>query len=278
MTIIFDQYEERLERVKRSPTTRYHFRKAADGLTEYLHEQGLTPETADGIDLEEYFASLPYAASTKKLHLSHLKAAFGYALRRGTVTKDPTVDVLIEREPDKEPAVIPNAELREMKARLVTDREWLLWHLLVYTGMRRHELLALKWGDVKLADHTITIVGKGGKLRHVPIHPALYDVLVERGEHEPEQYVLANRRGGGLLPMSRRKFWDVLKCITREKYQAHAFRRTVASSLYANGVPGDTIDKILGWSPRSVRTRYYQAVADAQLQRAILQLYRDDPI
>jgi hypothetical protein len=34
----------------------------------------------------------------------------------------------------------------------------------------------------------------------------------------------------------------------------------------------------MGWSPRVVRTKYYQSVAPQQLQRAILKLYRDDPI
>jgi len=35
---------------------------------------------------------------------------------------------------------------------------------------------------------------------------------------------------------------------------------------------------MLGWAPRNVQDRYYIAVMDADLHRAILKLYVDDPL
>ena len=43
-------------------------------------------------------------------------------------------------------------------------------------------------------------------------------------------------------------------------------------------VPGDIIDKIMGWAPAGVRAKYYVKTKDLSLQRAILKLYADDPL
>ncbi len=278
MSVIFEQYEERLHRLKRHPGTLQNFHQAIEPFEKFLRANRVTPEQVDSPFIEEYFAQLERAPSTKRTHLTQIGAAYRYAHRRGVVPRDPTVDVLLERVPDREPQIIPNQALRDMKARLTTDREWLLWHLLAYSGMRRAEILNLKWEDVRSADNTITIVGKGGKLRHIPIHPALGEALAEQTPEPGTWVVRGQQRAGRSRPTSTRTFHTVMKCITRDEYTAHDFRRTVASSLYKNGVDGDTIDKIMGWSPRVVRTKYYVNVAPEQLLRAILKLYVDDPV
>lgn len=273
MSVIFDQYEERLHRLRRDPQTIRNYRAAVQSFGDFIRASRVEPEQVDSDLIEEYFAQLDRAATTKEMYLTNIGAAYRYAHRRGLIDRVPTVDVELAREPDKEPRIIPNEVLREQRDRIVTDRGWLLWHLLVYTGMRRSEILTLRWEDVKLDEGTITVVGKGGKLRHVPIHPALGEVLTEA--RRKNEWVLPGR---GDSHMAESTFYDVLHCITGREYTGHDYRRTVASSLYANGVDGDTIDKILGWSPRVVRTRYYVNVAPVQLQQAILKLYRNDPL
>lgn len=277
-SLILDQYEERLQRLRRQPSTIYNFKKARKPFEGFLQAHRVEAESLDPVLAEEYFAQLDMAPTTKKLHLEQIGAAYRYAHKRGLIMANPLVDVQLPRVPDREPRTVPAAELRAQRERLVLDREWLLWHLLVYTGMRRSEILALKWEDVKLPDNTITVTGKGGKLRHIPIHPALSEVLVDVERHG--DWVLGSSRcyEGESRPMANATLQKMVAQITGNKFSPHDFRRTVASSLYANGVDGDTIDKIMGWSPRVVRTRYYVNVAPEQLQRAILRLYAGDPV
>jgi hypothetical protein len=59
---------------------------------------------------------------------------------------------------------------------------------------------------------------------------------------------------------------------------AHAFRRTVATVMYEQGVRTRVIERIMGWSPRQMHERHYLRVADAPMHDAIQTLYRDDPI
>lgn len=273
MSVIFDQYEERLHRLRRDPQTIKNFRRSVAPFEAFIRAERIAPEQATPDLIEEYLAQSDLAPTTKELHLTNIGAAYRYAHRRGLIDRVPTVDVELAREPDREPRIISNAELREQRERIMSDRGWTLWHLLTYTGMRRMEILTLRWENVKLDEETITVLGKGGKLRHVPIHPVLGEVLVDA--KRKNEWVLAGRAGSHTAPST---FYETLHCINRKQYSAHDYRRTVASSLYANGVDGDTIDKIMGWSPRVVRTRYYVNVAPVQLQRAILKLYADDPL
>ncbi|MFB4165324.1 tyrosine-type recombinase/integrase [Alteribacillus sp. JSM 102045] len=50
-------------------------------------------------------------------------------------------------------------------------RNHLLFKLLATTGMRRQELVDLKWEQVNLENNTIRVEGKGKKERLLPLHP-----------------------------------------------------------------------------------------------------------
>jgi integrase len=170
--------------------------------------------------------------------------------------------------------------MREIKARVVMTRDWIWFHLLAYTGMRRSEIRGLKWDDgdpaasvLRLETQTIRVIGKGRKPRLVPVHPALGEVLVHH-RAEPGRYVVPSDGKNGvametIIDMSRR---------LHPTYTPHDYRRTVATSLRRNGVDSGVIDRIMGWAPSSIFRRYYDNVADAELHRAILKLYADDPV
>jgi hypothetical protein len=57
-----------------------------------------------------------------------------------------------------------------------------------------------------------------------------------------------------------------------------ASARPLRHSLRREGVYPDVIDRIFGWSPTSVRQRFYSGVDDDELHEAILQLYRSNPM
>lgn len=271
---LFEAYLERMRRKQRHRSTQSGFRIAALRFDHWLGDRGIRPENAGFTDIEEFLHDLPLAATTKELYLAHIGAAFRYAHARGVIAKNPIIDVELPRSPDKEPRIISNDELRQIKARVRTDWGWLIFHLLAYTGMRRGEVFGLRWDDVSLRESTLRVLGKGGKLRLVPIHPALGEVLAEM---RPEAGMFVVRGRGAKGVMSTNTQQDVLKCM-HGIYTPHDYRRTVATSLKRNGVSENIIDRIMGWAPRAIRDRYYINVADIELQRGILKLYGDDPV
>lgn len=273
MDIILEQYRNRLTRLKRQRSTLVNFDKAARKFQAWLEATGRDAREIRAWDIEEFLDSLDQAETTKRTHLIHIGGAYRYAHRRGLIPADPTVDVLLPKLPEKEPRIIPSDELRAMRARIFGDRQWLIWHLLVYTGMRQGEIRALTWADVDFPSSTLHVLGKGGKWRYVPIHPALGESLVEQ-RGEPDCHVVTTTCG---RPVAYDTWMADLRTFTTD-YTAHDFRRTVATSLARNGVEERIADKILGWAPPTVGRRYYVNVATEELQRAILKLYANDPV
>ena len=280
MSIIFDQYSERLRRKNRSPHTRTGFATAADRLDRWLHVQGLDAENASYADLEEYFDTLDLSPGSRATHMKHIKAAYNYAVKRGALRHNPALDLELPKPPPGEPITIPNEELRAIRDSITLDRDWLFFHLLAYTGLRRAELVGLRWDAdgldgsvVQLADQTIRVWGKGDKRRLVPIHPALGEVLADAGER-PGCFVLNSWGKNGIASDTVQRMTKRLSPI----YKPHDYRRTLASSLARNGVEDPIIDKILGWAPAGTGRRYYIKVAGPELQRAILRAYADDPL
>jgi integrase len=282
LSLVFAQYTERLRRKRKSPHTLRGFATAATRLDAWLRAQGKTAEDASFEDLEEYFDQLPLSATSKGTHLRLIQAAYNYAVRRGTIRRNPALDVEVEQPADREPRIIPGHCLRTIKGRIVHDRDWIFFHLLAYTGMRRAEIATLRWDDgreegsvLRLPEQTIRVVGKGGKLRLIPGHPALAEALSSSRVHpRPGEWVVPSLGEKGVAH-------DTIQAMTKRLsplYTPHDYRRTVATSLARNGVPERVIDRIMGWAPRSVRGKFYVNVATEELQRAILRLYADDPL
>lgn len=275
MSVIFDQYEERLVRLRRNRQTISNFRKARRHFDNFLEEIGTTADQVEPWMVEEHFAGLPLAPNTVRTYFQQIKAAYRYALKRRVLHIDPTVDVQLPKVPDTEPVIIPNAELRRIKQRAWTDRQWIIFHLLAYGGLRLTEVLTARGEDVNLEDSTLRVIGKFGKLRNVPLHPALNEAIVEHCCFEPGLHLVPGRGKDGRL--SQGIFYRELREIAPE-WTPHDFRRTVATSLARNDVPERVIDRIMGWGKRGVRDRYYVNVAPVELQRGILKLYADDPV
>lgn len=259
---------------KRAPATLLAYDKAARRFQRHLDTLGKKAVEMETWDLEDYLSSLDLAPSTKNTEWIHLGGALRYAHRRGMLRRDPTVDVFLAPAPRTEPKTIPNAELRAMKARIHGDRQWLIYHLLTYTGMRQGEIRALHWSHVDLAAGTLHVErAKGDRTRYVPIHPALGEVLAEL-HGEDDRFVVTTR---GTCAIAYPTWLDDLRDFA-PGFTAHWFRRTVTSSLLDNGVEERFVKKMLGWEEQTVMGRFYDKVSIQLLQRAVLKLYADDPI
>lgn len=280
-SVLFAQYDEFLRRKRSSHHTMKNWRIVSTRLDEWLRERGLTAETARMGDFEDYFYDMPgLADSSKGTHLRMVKAAFAYGVRRGTVRDNPVIDIILPDPTPREPRIISNQELRDIRAGLVTDKEWMFFHLLAFTGMRRHEIATLRWDDgaadgsvVRLDTQMIRVLGKGRKLRMVPIHPVLHDCLRHVGERPGELVI----RSDAEYEIAARTLTTLTRRLHPE-YTPHDYRRTVATSLRRNGVDESVRNRIMGWGAKDMFMRYYDNVADAELHRGILRLYADDPI
>ena len=271
---MFQQYLERLHRRQAKPSTLNNFNRTIA----LFQESGLDPLKAEDWQIEEWLGLLGrercLAPRTIRLHLENLSAAYNYAVHRRIIQAAPTETVRLPREPDREPRILSHDELRYMLGNCMTDQQHLLLCILMFTGMRRNEVRCLKWEDI--SPDSIKVIGKGGKLRHIPLHPALQEVIVRWREEPTSPYCFPGR--GGALRHQRSLAVVLDQARGKVLCSFHDFRRTVATSLADNGVQEGIIDRIMGWAPRTVRERYYVRRADESMQAGILALYANDPI
>jgi integrase/recombinase XerC len=143
--------------------------------------------------------------------------------------------------------------------------------LLYGSGLRVAELCGLRPGDVDLRVGTVTVWGKGGKQRQVPITPPAVAALgawLERGRVElarddtPADAVFLNQRGRRLAPR------DVRRIIDRRASSPthpHALRHTFATHLLDGGADLRVVQELLGHADLST-TQHYTHVSKERLR------------
>jgi integrase len=130
------------------------------------------------------------------------------------------------------------------------------------TGLRRGELLALRWSSVELTGKNpqLTVEGstaKSGHTRHIPLNTEAADTLKRWREECPD----ADR----VFPIdtSFKSAW--LKLLTRAKVTAfrwHDLRHHFASRLVQAGVPLNTVRDLLGHASMTMTLRYAHLAPD----------------
>ena len=94
---------------------------------------------------------------------SYFKKILTYAVQEGYINSNPCDRVVKVRSQITSEQKINYLEAHELKARMQgckdDKREWIypLFRLLAYTGMRRQEVLPLKWSDIDLEQATLSI-------------------------------------------------------------------------------------------------------------------------
>jgi integrase len=248
-------------------------------LSGWLEGKGLAATDADKWTLNEFFVSLreELAPSTLDTELTTVRAAYRWAKEEELIPDAPRITFETGCNGNvEEPTTFTNEQLRKVRSMIKDNLEELIFYLLAYTGMRRFEMCGLAWGDVDFERRELWIRGKGSKGRRVPIHPVLYKLLLERS-HKPEGETVLGP--GGSPRNVNHRLGILLKRagVDGGNRPAHAFRKTVTSVLTEEGVNPTDIDKIMGWSPATVRERYYTRT-NPNLGEAMAKLYRSDPI
>ena len=149
---------------------------------------------------------------------------------------------------------------------------------LLHTGMRRGEMLALRWEDVDFDRSRITIrrakvrgkitVPKSGKAREVPLSPELADVLRDMAETRHHREGLTDpgwvfRTASGQQHMERnfnRSFTRLTTAAAKKGVQPlhlHCCRHTFATLALESGRNIKWVAEILGHSDPTITLRTY---------------------
>ncbi len=143
--------------------------------------------------------------------------------------------------------------------------------IMIYTGFRIGELLSLKNKDVNLIDKIIKGGAKteAGKDRLVPIHPKIYNLVVNRYDSKNE-YFVTNFKGEQMKYNNyKREKWEPLMKVLGMKHNPHDCRHTFATLLNNAGANGTSIKKLIGHNSFTFTEKYYTHKDIEELRAAI---------
>ncbi len=106
----------------------------------------------------------------------------------------------------------------------------------LHTGMRRGEILGLKWEYVDLRHGFILLdVTKNGERREIPIDNTLKEMLNRMPRGFESVYVFTDLKTGDPYKTIKRSFSTALKKAEIKDFKFHDLRHTFASQLVMNG-------------------------------------------
>ena len=163
--------------------------------------------------------------------------------------------------------------LATVRANAAVDYAFLLHAIPAYTGMRRGEVLRLRWIDVDLDDGYVSARSrkqsrrKRETVRRIPLHPELKAGLLAWQERRTRgQHVICEPDGAGPINNDRanRVFWQPMRgtpwCLDngRDLFKVgfHTYRHSFASNLAAAGIDQRVIDEFMGHTTEAMRKRY----------------------
>ncbi|HUI55180.1 MAG TPA: site-specific tyrosine recombinase XerD [Bryobacteraceae bacterium] len=216
-------------------------------------------------------------------HLTALRGFYGFLLREGQISTDPTEYLGTPKHWQTIPKFLNLEEIdRIIKAVDVSRptglRDRAMLELLYATGLRVSELCRLGLSDLKADLDVVRTTGKGNKQRLVPVGKeavrAVGDYLklgrsaLLKGRSSP--YLFVTARGGCL---TRQAFWKLLAVHGRKAgifhgLTPHSLRHSFATHLLEGGADLRSVQVMLGHSDIST-TQIYTHVMRSRLRKTV---------
>ncbi|MCB9727625.1 MAG: tyrosine recombinase [Deltaproteobacteria bacterium] len=257
-------------------------------LADYLARAGVdvAPADVDPPRVRAYVADLAQRTGARTIarRLSTLRGFYQWLVRQGRRDDTPMHGLQNPRQGRPLPESVPVDTMMALLAPPTSDapaalRDHAILQLLYASGLRVSELCGLDVGDVDTSRGWVRVLGKGRKVREVPVHAqaraavqrwlAARPGLVARGKGaQPTTALFLNRRGGRLTDRSVRRVLDreVLRVAAAQHIHPHMVRHAFATHLLDGGVDIRHIQELLGHASIST-TQVYTHVGIERLIR-----------
>jgi len=219
------------------------------------------------------------AQSTRARKTSAVRGFFKFLHREKLVDVDPFKDIRQGRRSRKIPRQISVADIEKLLEAVAGDapvkvRDRAMLELVYACGLRVSELVGLEMGRVNVRDGFLTVSGKGGKERAVPIGRSAIGSLRQYLQEARPELDRAGRSttlfvGRGGRPLTRQGFWKKLReyalAAGLGPVSPHMLRHSFATHLLEGGADLRAVQMMLGHADLST-TQIYTHVAGKRLR------------
>ena len=272
--------------------TRAAYTRDLDAYLAFLDARGVAHRQANAKDMQAYLAALSadgLAATSRARRLSSVRQFYKFLLAEGCIDNDPTTTLSGPKSQRALPKVLSVAEVDRLLTAAAQRTEGqdgralfralrfnCLLEILYATGMRVSELVSLPRSVVRGDQRVLTITGKGGRERLVPLNPAARDALDRylnvSGRFDNSPWLFASKAAEGHV--TRQGFALDLKDIATEagldpeRVSPHVLRHAFASHLLDRGADLRAVQQLLGHADIST-TEIYTHVLQERLKKLV---------
>ena len=272
-----------------------------DDFERHLASRGLTLHAATPADVTGYLRLLSeagLAATSRARKLSAIRQLYRFLVAEGLVPVDPTHGLAGPKRERPLPKILSVAEVDRLLAvarseadamhgreRIAALRLHVMLEVLYASGLRASELVSLPRTVLAGDDRVLTIKGKGGRVRLVPLGGPARTALAQwialgRDGDEEVSAVAATR---WLFParsaeghVTRQHLGQQLKELAEaagldpERVSPHVLRHAFASHLLDRGADLRAVQQLLGHADIST-TEIYTHVLEERLKRVVFE-------
>ena len=213
-------------------------------------------------------------------------SAYNLAIEQKLVTRNPADGCALPKVERKEMQTLPVEQLTSFLREAKDSGVFALYYIDLTTGLRRGELLGLKWSDIDLEKGDLRVQRQIGRIdgkiiemplktknayRTLPLSADAIDVLMQqRRKTGNSEWVFPSPTGGPMSPDSvLHMLQRVLKRAGLPRIRFHDLRHTFATMALQNGVDVKTVSSMLGhYSAGFTLDTYAHVTTDAQLKAA----------
>jgi integrase len=189
-------------------------------------------------------------------NLACLKCMFNRAIEWGKAKENPVKRVKMLKENNKRLRYLEKEECEVLIKTCALHIQPIVITAL-NTGMRKGEILSLKWENVDLKRDIIYVLDtKNGEKREIPINRKLKETLSDIKLNPKGPYVFCKDYNGAPYQEVKTGFANAMKMCKIENFRFHDLRHTFASHLVMAGIDLNTVRELLGHKSLAMTLRY----------------------
>ncbi|GAB6463897.1 tyrosine-type recombinase/integrase [Bacillus luti] len=258
-----ENYTYFLEGANRSKNTIRSYSTIINELFTYLESKNITDvEKIKTVHLDTYQASLrkKNSTATVKTKMTVIGGFMNYLQSREYIEKNPKKAMIPVKVKDSDKKKKFNLDTKqalkliekteENSIPMMKVRNKIMMVSFLFFGLRISELATLKVSDVSLKEKTIHVIGKGDKLREIPIPQSIIeDLKAYMKTKDPSGYFFTVKKTS--KPLGERAIRDLVykhaeKAGFKFHIHPHALRRSTATILSDDGLDITSIQYLLG--------------------------------
>jgi len=205
--------------------------------------------------------------STVNREIACLKHIFSKPKEWGKINDNPIATAKLFRVDNKRVRYLEKEEI----ARLLTVSSGYLKPIIVValnTGMRKGEILHLKWSDIDLENQIIHITDtKNREVREIPMNEVATRTVLGIKKNPRGPYVFCKKDGTPYKDV-RDGFTNALERAAIRNFRFHDLRHTFASHLVMAGIDLKTVQELLGHKTFDMTLRYSHLSPDHKRRAA----------